>query len=120
MEAVPAGTTVRVYPGTLGGVETPMALSDGILYVPVVNLFADYTPTGFDYTTFNIGEGTGELIALDVATGNQLWSKDFDSKNIGGATVVNDLVFTSTMIGMIYAFDKTTGDKVGNTRLPAE
>ncbi len=95
-----------------------MALSDGILYVPVVNLFGDYTPTGFDPTTFNIGAGTGELIALDAATGNQLWSQSFDSINVGAATVVNDLVFTSTMSGMIYAFDKTSGDKVWEYQAP--
>jgi hypothetical protein len=95
-----------------------MALSDGILYVPVVNLFGDYTPTSFDPSTFNIGAGTGELIALDVATGNQLWSQSFDSINIGAATVVNDLVFTSTMSGKIYAFDKISGDKVWEYQAP--
>ncbi len=118
LEAVPAGTTVRIFPGPLGGVETPMSLSGGILYVPVVDLFGDYTPSSFDFTTFNIGEGTGELIALDVSTGQQLWSKQLDSINIGGATVVNDLVFTSTMSGMIYAFDKTSGDKLWEYQAP--
>ena len=36
----------------------------------------------------------------------------FDSMNVGGATVVNDLVFTSTYNGKIYAFNRTTGEQV--------
>jgi outer membrane protein assembly factor BamB len=95
-----------------------MALSDGILYVPIVNLFADYTSTAFDYSTFNIGEGTGETDCAGCYHRQQLWSKQLDSINIGGATVVNDLVFTSTMSGMIYAFDKTSGDKVWEYQAP--
>jgi len=104
--------TTRVYPGPLGGVETNMALSDGVLYVPVINLFADYTPASLDASTFDIGAGTGELVALDVKTGEEIWKKEFNSINVGAATVVNDMVFTSTFDGMIYALDKKTGSEV--------
>lgn len=108
---LPAGTT-RGYPGIFGGIETNMALADGIVYVPVVNVFADFTPTAFDQTTLDIAGGTGELVALDVNTGAVLWDKKFNSPNFGAAIVINDLVFTATHDGTIYAFNKTTGDEV--------
>ena len=108
---LPEGTT-RVYPGIFGGIETNMALAGGIVYVPVVNVFADFTPTSFDQTTLDIAGGTGELVALDVNTGDVLWKKEFNSPNFGSATVVNDLVFTATYDGTIYAFNRKTGDQI--------
>ncbi len=118
LQEIPADTTTRVFPGPQGGVLTPMALSNGIVYVPVVNLFGDYTATSFVVDTFDIGAGTGEFLALDVNTGNVLWKKDFDSITIGGATVVNDIVFTSTLDGKIYAFDKNGGDLAWEFQAP--
>jgi len=114
---LPPGIT-RVLPGALGGVETPMALADDTLYVPVVNLFSDFTPTGLDASTFDFGAGTGELVALDVNTGDQLWNVEFDSLNVGGATVVNDVVFTSTLNGTIYALDRATGAELWTYQAP--
>jgi len=110
---VPPGETVEVLPGVLGGVETPMALADGVVYVPVVNLSSLFTdsqflgfPGGFPE---GLAAGTGEFTALDAASGEVLWNVQFDSMVFGGATVVNDLVFTSTFDGMIYALDRETG-----------
>ena len=111
IKELPAGTT-RVLPGVLGGVETPMALADGILYVPIVNMFGDFEPIGFVGSSFDIGAGTGELTAIDVNTGNPLWNAKFNSLNVGGATAVNDVVFTSTLDGKIYAFNSKTGAQV--------
>ncbi|MBM3707872.1 MAG: hypothetical protein FJW69_05980 [Actinobacteria bacterium] len=117
LKELPEGTT-RVYPGPLGGVETCIALSDEILYIPVVNLFADYTPESMDVSTFDIGAGTGELVALDLKNGKEIWKREFNSINIGAATVVNDLVFTSIFDGMIYAFDKKTGNEAWKYQAP--
>jgi outer membrane protein assembly factor BamB len=38
--------------------------------------------------------------------------------NVGGATVVNDLVFTSTFNGKIYAFNAKTGEQVWEYQAP--
>jgi outer membrane protein assembly factor BamB len=108
---LPEGTT-RVYPGIFGGIETNMALAEGMVFVPVVNVFTDFTPTAIDQTNLDIAGGTGELVALDVNTGAVLWKKEFNSPNFGSATVVNDLVFTATFDGTIYAFNRRTGDQV--------
>ena len=111
LEILPKGVT-KVSPGPLGGVETNMAYSDGVIYVPVVNMEVQYTPSEFVVKSFEIGKAKGELVAIEVATGDILWKSDFNSMNVGAATVVNDLVFTSTLDGKIYAFDKAAGNKV--------
>jgi outer membrane protein assembly factor BamB len=106
----PPGIT-HVYPGIFGGIETHMALANGVLYVPVVNIFTDFTSTAIDPSTLDIAGGTGELVAIDINTGEIIWKKQFNSPNFGGATVVNDLVFTATFDGKIYAFNRRTGDE---------
>jgi len=112
----PANQTTTVFPGIFGGVETPMAYADGVVYVPVVNLATDFTPSSLKTPPFT--DGTGELLAIDVSTGNVLWDKQMSSLNVGGATVVNDLVFTATYEGIIYAFDRKTGDQVWTFKAP--
>ncbi len=114
---VPSDNVTKVYPGSLGGVETPMAYADGVVYVPLLNLYNEYTPSApAGGQAFN--EGTGELVAIDVNTGKILWDKAFPSINVGGATVVNDLVFTSTFDGMIYAFNRENGEQVWSYQAP--
>jgi outer membrane protein assembly factor BamB len=120
LTVLPSGTT-RVFPGILGGVETPMAysVSDKILYVPVVDLFTDWTPTSLNASTLDLTKGKGELVAINVNTGDIIWSKVFDSANYGAATVVNDVVFTATYDGKIYGFRTTTGEQLFNYTAPA-
>jgi outer membrane protein assembly factor BamB len=101
---------VRVLPGALGGVETPMAYAEGVVYVPVVNIGAE--ATGSTYQLDPPFAGTGNLVAIEVATGDILWSVDLDRPSFGGATVVNDLVFTGTYDSTIRAFDRETGAEV--------
>ncbi|MCL5070848.1 MAG: PQQ-binding-like beta-propeller repeat protein [Actinobacteria bacterium] len=117
LKELPEGTT-KVSPGPLGGVETNMAYSDGIVYVPVVNMVVEYTPSEFVAASFSFDNATGELVAIDAATGKILWNNKLDSLNVGAATVVNDLVFTSTFNGKIYAFNAKTGDKVWEYQAP--
>lgn len=118
LDVLPNGTT-RVRPAVIGGVETPMAYADGVVYVPVIDMFTDWTPSSLEISTFNFSIGKGSLFAVDVNTGKTLWYKKFDSINVGGATVVNDLVLTATYDGNIYAFNKDTGERVWKYRAPA-
>jgi outer membrane protein assembly factor BamB len=96
-----------IYPGALGGVLTPIAYAEGVAYAPVINWGGRFTPT----SQSRLGSGTGELVAVEAATGDILWSKPFNAILTGGATVVNDLVFTATVNGLIVAFDRRTGDE---------
>jgi outer membrane protein assembly factor BamB/plastocyanin len=114
---LPNGTTTEVYPSSLGGVETPMAYADGVVYVANNDLASYYTPTG--RAGSNLSTGKGGITAIQAETGQILWSKKFDTLNVGAATVINDLVFTATYKGNIYAFKKDTGERVWKYTAPA-
>ncbi len=88
-----------------------MAYSNGVVYVPVVNKYGLYVPSGSKGSQ-SLNESTGELVAIELATGKILWDNVFPSSNFGAATVVNDLVFTGTFDGTIYAFKADTGAQV--------
>lgn len=115
-------TPYTVWPGTLGGVETNMALADDTVYAAVVNL--SYTHKDISSTDVFEGlqsydEGDGQLVALDLESGEVKWDTKLPSLPFGAATVVNDLVFTTTYEGKIYALDRNSGDIVWQDDLPA-
>jgi outer membrane protein assembly factor BamB len=114
---LPAGIT-EVAPSPLGGVETNMAYAEEIVYAPYVDLAVQFTPTEFVGASFDIAAAKGGLAAIEAATGKMLWDKKLDSMNVGGATVVNDLVFTATYNGKIYAFNTKTGEQVWEYQAP--
>jgi outer membrane protein assembly factor BamB/plastocyanin len=109
---------IPVLPGTLGGVETPMAYSDGVVYAANDDLQANYSSMG-DVGTAPISTGKGGLTAIQADTGKFLWVKKFDTLCVGAATIVNDLVMTATFDGTIYAFKKDTGEQVWTYKAPA-
>ena len=118
LDALPPGTT-SVIPSVIGGVETPMAYSDGVIYVPVVDMFNDWTPNNLVPSSIDFNNAKGELVAIDATTGKILWFQSFESTDLGGATVVNDVVFTGTYNGWIYGFQTRTGDLVYKFKAPA-
>ncbi len=111
---------VTVCPGLLGGVETPMAYADGRLFVPVVDLCAWGSATGRpELTEVNPTEGRGRLVALDARTGRTLWERRLPSPSFGCATVSNDVVFTSTYAGTVFAYATADGKLLWSGRLRA-
>lgn len=111
---------VTICPGLLGGVETPMAYAEGRIFVPVVDLCAHGSAvTSEPVTTLDPGTGTGNLVALAAATGRTLWQRDLPSPDFGCATVANDVVFTSTYDGTLYAFDVQDGRLLWHARMNA-
>jgi glucose dehydrogenase len=109
---LPTDKTVMVYPGTFGGVETPLAYADGVIYAPVFNLGSGYTATGLDPSSLDISTATGELVALDAATGDIMWDIELPTGTLAGATVVNDLVFIGGLDGLVRAHNITDGSQV--------
>ena len=108
---------VTIWPGVLGGVETQMAVEGDTIYAPVVNL-----PTTFTSETkleLGFAEGSGELVALDLATGAVRWKTTLPQPPYGAATVANDLVLTTTFDGVVWALDRETGAIVWRGQLPA-
>jgi alcohol dehydrogenase (cytochrome c) len=115
---------VNVYPGALGGVETPMALADGRLFVPWVDWAKPFSSTASIYDPSALIDGRGGLAAINAATGNVLWQTGqadppLPQMPLGAATVANDVVFTSTYSGHIYAFDTSTGQTLWTDRARA-
>jgi alcohol dehydrogenase (cytochrome c) len=112
---------VTVFPGLFGGVETPMALADNVLFVPWDDLAAHLDATGFggNPLAFGFKSGRGGLTAVDAATGKVLWQRKLPSLAVGAATVANDVVFTSTYAGTTYALDTRTGKTLWTAKAPA-
>ena len=112
-------TPYTVYPGEAGGVETNMAVADGVAYVPVVDLGTTYTTPTVVVGTSNFLGAKGEMVALDLATGRQLWAAKLPQMPLGGATVAGDLVFTTTFGGGVGALSRADGSIVWTAQLPA-
>jgi outer membrane protein assembly factor BamB/cytochrome c5 len=110
---------LTVEPGIVGGVETNMAVADGVVYVPVANLASVWQKPSTGLGSANFGAGAGEMLALDLATGHILWDTKLPQMADGDATVVNDLVFTTTFDGRLIAFARESGKIVWNQKLPA-
>lgn len=108
-----------LYPGEAGGVETNMAAADGVVYVPVVDLPTSYANVTQRVGTANFAQGAGEMVAIDVASGRQLWATKLAQMPLGGATVANDLVFTTTLTGDLIALSIKDGSIVWTSQLPA-
>jgi outer membrane protein assembly factor BamB len=97
-----------------------MAYSGRTLFVPVVDLCMKGSAFGYpSLRGIDVSRGTGELIALDAATGARRWKEALPSPDFGCATVANGVVFTSTFAGRVYAFDTRDGARLWSTRLPA-
>jgi outer membrane protein assembly factor BamB len=105
-------------PASIGGVETPYASDGTTAYFPTVTfamkLLSQSKIAPNDYAT-----EPGAMIAVDQATGKVKWQHNFKHTPYGGAAVTNDLVFTTTFDGTLWALNKNTGAPVWHHKLPA-
>lgn len=108
--------TGEAFPGQLGGVIAPMATDGKLLFVPVVN-HSMTVVSGAELSESSAG--SGELVAIDLASGKVAWKKSLPQPAYGAPTVVNDLVFETTFDGVIYALDAKSGGEVWQAALPA-
>ncbi len=106
----------EVFPGQLGGVIAPMATDGKRIYVPVVN-HSMIVRNGSEITEES--SATGEVVALNVATGKQEWVRELEQPAYGATLVVNDLVFATTADGTIHALKTESGGEVWQAALPA-
>jgi outer membrane protein assembly factor BamB len=109
---LPEDEAVEVYPGSLGGVETPIAYSNGIVFAPLLNNPTYYVASGFGEGPRTLADADGQLVAVDAATGEILWDVTLPSPQLAGATVVNDLVFTGGLDGVVRALSVEDGSQV--------
>jgi outer membrane protein assembly factor BamB len=108
---------MTVWPGSLGGVIAPMSTNRESVFVPVVN-----SPLEVISQTERREPGplSGELVALDVMTGELVWAHEFpDSPPFGFTSVANNVVFATTADGNLQAFHTDTGRVLWQETLPA-
>ncbi|MFP8891289.1 PQQ-binding-like beta-propeller repeat protein [Natrialbaceae archaeon A-CW2] len=64
-----------------------------------------------------IGSFDGHFYAIDIETGEEVWSADLNYGFFSGtATVVDELVIVNDGVGTIHTLNQYTGEKVWNTR----
>jgi outer membrane protein assembly factor BamB len=112
---------VDVCPGLFGGVLTPMAVAQGRVFVPGVNLCMRGSATGYEpLAGVDISHrGRGQFTALAASTGRRLWTRSLPSPDFGCATAAGAAVLTTTYSGRVYALDQRTGRTLWTTREPA-
>jgi outer membrane protein assembly factor BamB len=114
----PFSRPTKILPGWWGGVETQMASDGETLYVPVNDLATVYE-SGVRLTASDPLDGRGRMVALDVASGRVRWDRRLPRSPYGAATISNDLVFTTTYDGTVWALARASGEIVWRTRLSA-
>lgn len=107
--------TGEVFPGELGGVIAPIASDGKTVYVPIVN--HSMTVKSGSEITEESGM-TGEVVAIDIATGKIKWKRELEAGAYGAIVITNDLVFATTADGVIHALKKETGGEVWQSALP--
>jgi alcohol dehydrogenase (cytochrome c) len=110
-------------PGAFGGIETPLATNGSTVFAAVNDLAVPMTDDGIaeSGTAFaaSITKGTGEMVAVNQDTGKIIWDARLPSSPYGAATVTNDVVFTTTYSGYLYAFNAATGAVLLKTPMSA-
>jgi outer membrane protein assembly factor BamB len=110
-------------PGPFGGIESQLASNGTTTFAAVNNLPVLMTKAkGYDEpgAVFEqaINQGTGEMVAVSQDTGKVEWDDKLPSSPYGAAAVTNDVVFTTTFHGDLYAFDAATGAVLRTIKLP--
>jgi alcohol dehydrogenase (cytochrome c) len=106
-----------ILPGSFGGVLSNMALAGHTVYVAAINLPFTIPTLSYSFGTAD-GTGTGQIEALNLATGKVRWDTRVPSMPLGAATVSKNLVFTTLYHGVLIALNRFTGAIVYRHRLP--
>ncbi|MGH2886176.1 MAG: PQQ-binding-like beta-propeller repeat protein, partial [Solirubrobacteraceae bacterium] len=108
-------------PGSFGGVMSNLAVAGGTVYVVTCNQPSELPKLGsyIGLPLVGFGRATGEMEAIDANTGKVEWDTKLSALPYGGATVANDLVFTTLYDGVLLALDRRTGAIVYRRPLPA-
>jgi outer membrane protein assembly factor BamB len=100
-------------PGAFGGVETQLATNGSTVFAAVNNSPIQMTSKGLGESgqafEASIAKATGEMVAVNQDTGKVIWDDKLPSSPYGAATVTNNVVFTTTYSGYLYAFNAATG-----------
>jgi outer membrane protein assembly factor BamB len=116
---------VDVSPGAFGGVESQLASDGSTTFAAVNNLemtfkseSGPYFPSIQALDTALI-DATGEMVAINQDTGKVKWDDQLPATPYGAADVTNNVVFTTTFDGYLYAFNADTGAVLFKTPMSA-
>jgi outer membrane protein assembly factor BamB len=113
-------TPETVEPGDLGGIESQLASNGTTVFAAVNNLPAIYKGQGLSSVSFApLTTGTGDIVAVNEATGKVAWDTKLPSSPYGAATLANDVLFTTTFDGTLRAFNAENGKEIWHTALLA-
>ncbi len=109
-----------ILPGSIGGVLSNLALGSHTIYVVTCDLpfTAKKLSAILGTPTAGLGNATGEMEALNLATGKVEWDTKLGGLPFGAATVSDDLVFTTLYPGILVAVSRKTGKFVYQRTLP--
>jgi mono/diheme cytochrome c family protein len=110
----------KYYPGLLGGVETDMAVAEGMAFVAINDLpsiFKTYEEPIASQEPPSAGKG--ELVAVDLETGKVVWDNKYPASAYGDATYSEGVVYTTLFNGEIIAVEGKTGKELWKAQLPA-
>jgi len=115
---------VCIEPGPIGGIETQLASNGSTTFAAVNDLPLPMNATGRSSgpaasTIQAVFKATGEMVAVNQDTGKIEWDTKLPSSPYGAATVTNNVVFTTTFHGDLYALNAATGAILLKTPLSA-
>ena len=120
---IPLPAKFDLEPGVFGGVESQLATDGSTVFAAVNNLAVPMSVKGVTESSSafeaSIGKATGEMVAINQDTGKIEWDVKLPSSPYGAATVTNNVVFTTTYSGDLYAFNAATGATLLKTPLSA-
>jgi glucose dehydrogenase len=110
-------------PSLYGGMLTQLASNGSTTFAAVNDFALPASPTGFTGSiasqTQAFDNAVGDMVAVNQDTGTVIWDTPLPSLPFGAATVTNDVVFTTTFKGYLYALDATRGAILFKTPMSA-
>ncbi|MFZ0976131.1 MAG: PQQ-binding-like beta-propeller repeat protein [Solirubrobacteraceae bacterium] len=107
-----------ILPGSLGGALSDLSVGGNSVYVATIDLPLTYTNLNYPVPVKAAGPLSGEVEALNLATGKVQWDTKVPQFPLGATTVSNDLVFTTLYDGVLIALKRGTGKIVYRHQLP--
>jgi outer membrane protein assembly factor BamB len=110
-------------PSLYGGMLTQLASNGSTTFAAVNDFALPASPTGFTGSIASQAKAffnaVGEMVAVNQDTGTVIWDAPLPSSPFGAATVTNDVVFTTTFNGYLYALDAASGAILFKTPMSA-
>jgi outer membrane protein assembly factor BamB len=110
-------------PSLYGGMLTQLASNGSTTFAAVNDFALPASPTGFTGSIASqfqaFYNAVGEMVAVNQDTGTVIWDTPLPSSPFGAATVTNDVVFTTTFKGYLYALDAASGAILFKTPMSA-